>query len=276
MHMSPASPPSSILYSCFDTRQRSYEQFVAEHVLVHIIAGESHFQTPEGPHILKPGDIGLVRRHQLAKSSKVPPAEGGPFKSIVIILTQELLRDYSVLHHAAATGPYLGKGAQQLPPDPFLKAYFVSLLPYLGQPDRLTPALSALKTHEAVELLLRLDPSLNNFLFDFSEPHKIDLAGYMQQHFMYNVPLAQFARLTGRSLATFKRDFQRAFNTAPQKWLHEKRLTQAHFLIAQEHIAPALVCLEVGFENLSHFSTSFKHQFGYTTSSLVQRLRAAA
>ncbi|GAB3225028.1 helix-turn-helix transcriptional regulator [Spirosoma arcticum] len=273
--MSPVSLSPTILYSCLDTRQRNYEQFVPEHVLVYLIAGESHFQTPEGPHVYLPGTIGLVRRHQLVKSHKVPPAGGGPFKAINIILTQELLRGYSVGHHLAADGPYRGPGTWQMPPDPFLKAYFDSLLPYFDQPSQLTPALAALKTHEAVALLLRLEAGLKNFLFDFNEPHKIDLVGFMEQNFSYNVPLAQFARLTGRSLATFKRDFQRAYGLAPQRWLHEKRLTQAHFLIAQQLQAPAVVCLEVGFENLSHFSTSFKQQFGYTASSLVHR-RAAA
>jgi AraC-like DNA-binding protein len=29
------------------------------------------------------------------------------------------------------------------------------------------------------------------------------------------------------------------------------------------------VYLEVGFENLSHFSTAFKQEFGYTASSLA-------
>ena len=93
----------------------------------------------------------------------------------------------------------------------------------------------------------------------------------MLQHYTFNVPLAQFAKLTGRSLATFKRDFQRVFHTAPQRWLHQQRLGQAHFLIAQHQQPPAKTYLEVGFENLSHFSTAFKQYFGYTASHLAQQ-----
>jgi NAD(P)-dependent dehydrogenase (short-subunit alcohol dehydrogenase family) len=36
-------------------------------------------------------------------------------------------------------------------------------------------------------------------------------------HFSYNIPLTQFAKLTGRSLSTFKQDFVKIFNTTPEK-----------------------------------------------------------
>jgi AraC-like DNA-binding protein len=102
-------------------------------------------------------------------------------------------------------------------------------MPYFSQPEKLTPTLEHVKTIEAIELLLR-NPALKNFLFDFSEPHKIDLEAYMNRHFSYNVPLAQFAKLTGRSLSTFKRDFVKIFHTTPEKWLQKRRLEMAHFL----------------------------------------------
>jgi AraC family transcriptional regulator, exoenzyme S synthesis regulatory protein ExsA len=63
----------------------------------------------------------------------------------------------------------------------------------------LTKSLAKLKTNEAIELLLRYDHNLKDLLFDFSQPHKIDLEAYMNQHYKYNVSLKQFAKLTGRS-----------------------------------------------------------------------------
>lgn len=262
-------PPFNILYSCVDARERSNEQFVAEHALGFIQSGEAHFQSPQGLRVYGPGAIGLVRRNQLLKSLKVPPLGGGAFKAINIVFDREVLRRYGAEHQLAASDTYAGPDFVDLSADPFLKGYFESLLPYFDQPAQLTPALTELKTREAIELLLRANPGLNTFLFDFSEPHKIDLAAFMQQHFHYNVSLEQFARLTGRSLATFKRDFQKLFGTSPQKWLHQRRLEQAHHLLATEHQRPAAVYLEVGFENMSHFSAAFKQHFGYNASSLV-------
>ncbi|SEJ83902.1 hypothetical protein SAMN05216327_12340 [Dyadobacter sp. SG02] len=71
--------------------------------------------------------------------------------------------------------------------------------------------MALIKTREAVELLLQYDPALKELLFDFSEPHKIDLEAYMNEHFTFNVPTTQFARSTGRSLTSFKRDLEKIF-----------------------------------------------------------------
>jgi AraC-like DNA-binding protein len=147
-----------------------------------------------------------------------------------------------------------------------LKGYFDSLLPYFNNAEQPKMIMAELKTNEAVELLLRLDSGLKNFLFDFSEPYKIDLEAYMNQHYMYNVPAAQFARLTGRSLAGFKRDFEKIFNTSPGQWLQQKRLSEAYYLITKKGRKPSDVYLDVGFENLSHFSYSFKKAFGIAPS----------
>jgi len=60
-------------------------------------------------------------------------------------------------------------------------------------------------------LLLQINPAFKNILFDLDQPGKTDLAEFMQQHFRFNVELKRFAYLSGRSLATFKRDFEKIF-----------------------------------------------------------------
>jgi AraC-like DNA-binding protein len=123
-----------------------------------------------------------------------------------------------------------------------------------------------LKVKEAVKILLHTMPRLRNLLFDFSEPYKIDLEKFMLSHFHYNIPVAEFAQLTGRSLAGFKRDFQKMFGMAPRQWLQEKRLLEARHLIEKKNKKPSAIYLDLGFETLSHFSHSFKKKFGKTPS----------
>lgn len=129
-------------------------------------------------------------------------------------------------------------------------------------------ALLRIKQKEALMLLLEYDPTLKDVLFDFSEPYKIDLEAFMNRNFRFNVHLDRFACLTGRSLATFKRDFQKIFGTAPRRWLQQKRLQEAHYLITQKGKAASDIYLDLGFENLSHFSFAFKKQYGSTPSTL--------
>lgn len=90
----------------------------------------------------------------------------------------------------------------------------------------------------------------------------MDLERFMLSNFHYNVPVEKFARLTGRSLAGFKRDFQRIFGMAPRHWLQERRLTEARHLIETKNKKPSAIYLDLGFESLSHFSHSFKKKFG--------------
>lgn len=256
----------NLLYSCVDKKQRANESFVQEHAFGYIISGESHYKTNEGIKVAGPGTIGLVRRNQLIKSDKVPPIGGGDFKAVNIFLDQAFLRRYSAENKLAPVDSYRGDKIRILPPDPFIKGYFDSLLPYFDHPKMASNAMTELKSREAVELLLRLDPTFYDFLFDFSEPYKIDLEAYMNQHYMYNVPSARFATLTGRSLASFKRDFEKVFHTSPGQWLQQKRLQEAYYLISEKGRKPSDVYLDVGFENLSHFSYTFKKAYGVSPS----------
>jgi AraC-like DNA-binding protein len=256
---------NNLMYSCVDKKQRANESFVPEHAFGYIISGETHQKTSEGTRVFSAGTVGLIRRNQLVKSEKVPGLEG-EFKSINIFLDQPFLRRYSAEHKLTPAKPYTGSHVQILQPDPFIKGYFDSLMPYFDQPERATDNMAELKTKEAVELLLNFNPEFYDFLFDFSEPYKIDLEAYMNQNYMFNVPAAQFAKLTGRSLASFKRDFEKIFRTSPGQWLQQKRLNEAYYLIREKGQKPSEVYLDVGFENLSHFSYTFKKAFGIVPS----------
>jgi len=258
---------NNLLYSCVDQKQRGNEQFVHEHALGYIISGESHLITNEGLKVFKAGTMGLIRRNQLIKSIKVPPS-GGEFKSVNIFLDQAFLRKYSAENKLSKVEKYTGDPMLLLPPDPFLEGYFDSLLPYFKHQSQPQNTLAELKTREAVELLSRLSPDYFEFLFDFSEPYKIDLEAYMNRHYMFNVPTAQFARLTGRSLASFKRDFEKVFGMPPGQWLQQKRLSEAYYQIREKGRKPSEVYLDVGFENLSHFSYTFKKSYGVAPSML--------
>jgi AraC-like DNA-binding protein len=256
---------NNLLYSCVYEKQRGNEQFVHEHALGYVMAGETHLLSNEGLIIIPSGSIGIARRNQLVKSVKVPPP-GGEYKAVNIFLNQEFLRRYCTENKIGPVGKYTGNYMRALPSDPFLIGYFHSLLPYFSHNVQPGETMSELKTREAVELLLRVDPSLKYFLFDFSEPHKIDLESFMNRNYMYNVPSGQFAKLTGRSLAGFKRDFEKVFKSPPGQWLQKKRLAEAHFLITRKRRKPSEVYLEVGFENLSHFSYAFKKAYGVAPS----------
>lgn len=261
----------NILYSCAYQKEQSVEQFLPEHALGITLSGEAQYFMNEGTFEVKAGSMGLMCRNQLLKKYKKPSLTGEPFKSIGIIFDQDTLHQYASENDIYHQKMYKGSRVIDLSGDALLKGFFDSLLPYVDTPEKLTPKISVLKTREAIELLLQIDNSFQNLLFDFQEPHKIDLEAFMNHNYKYNVPLPTFAKLTGRSLSTFKRDFAKILNASPEKWLQQKRLEQAYYLISNKKQRPSEVYLEVGFENLSHFSFAFKKAFGLTPTELIQQ-----
>jgi AraC-like DNA-binding protein len=155
-----------------------------------------------------------------------------------------------------------GNAVIDLKPDPLYKNYFDSLPPYIQLNEEEDAGLVALKLREAILLLLKVNPELKDILFDFSEPGKIDLEAFMNKNFHFNVDLNRFAYLTGRSLATFKRDFEKLFHLSPSRWLQQRRLAEAYYLIKKKGKTASDIYLDLGFEDLSHFSFAFKKQFG--------------
>src|SRR5690606_22812287 len=146
---------------------------------------------------------------------------------------------------------------------PLLESCLASLIPYFDMKEPFPGNLALLKIMEAISILRAIDTGIDSVLANFDDPHKVNLISFMEKNYMFNMPLEKFGYLTGRSLTTFKRDFVKAFNTTPQRWLTQKRLELAHYQLAEQKSKPVEVCYEVGFENLSHFSFAFKKRFGY-------------
>ena len=258
----------NFLYSHSQQRIKSTEHYFPEHALGIMLSGESQYFTNEGTFVMKEGAICLMRRHQLFKKVKNLGPQGEPIALISLFLNQDFLHQYASENNIVKQSAYRGTPMINLTENVFLKGFFDSLLPYINNPKKLTVKVAELKTYEAIELLLQGGNIFQQFLFDFQEPYKIDLEAYMNHNYQYNIPLTSFAKLTGRSLSSFKRDFTKIFEITPEKWLQEKRLEQAYYLISEKKLRPSEVYLEVGFENLSHFSTVFKKKFGVNASDL--------
>ncbi|SKA37522.1 AraC-type DNA-binding protein [Chitinophaga eiseniae] len=255
------------VYSCAFEKYRGHEEFIPEHFLGFQLSGETHAFHADGQAVIGENTVVFVPKNQLIRTIKYPSREGN-YQFLAITLDTEALRRYAAENKISVSNRYPDGPKLFFRPDEFLRSFFVSLTPYINRTKEATPKLADLKIREAIELLLQSQPDFKNLLFDFSEPHKIDLQAFMHQHYMFNVPVVTLARLTGRSLSGFKRDFTKTFGATPKVWLKERRLEEAHYLIKHKQQKPADFYLDLGFENLSHFYFAFRQKYGVTTSEV--------
>ncbi|RZJ69120.1 MAG: AraC family transcriptional regulator [Flavobacterium sp.] len=264
--------PGVIFYSYLSTQRRQKACFWNHHSLILQVSGEFTLETSEQSISMGAGEMLLIGKNQLGTLTKTP-GENGSYETIVISLQEDLMRKIALEEKITPVGKYIGRPNLLIPANEFLQGYFQSIVPYARSSGAsMTDEMGILKVKEGIKLLLLALPTLRNFLFDYAEPYKIDLEKFMLNNFHFNVPIEKFAQLTGRSLAGFKRDFQKTFDLPPRQWLLSKRLDAAKFLIENKHLRPSAIYLELGFESLSHFSHSFKKKFGLIPSQLNKRI----
>lgn len=256
--------PGVIFYSYLSAERKEKVCFWNHHTLVLQVSGQLILETSAQTISLTGGELLLIGRNQLGTLTKTP-LPGGNYETIVISLQEDLLRKIVLEEKLESDRKYMGPPNLLIPSNEFLQGYFQSIIPYARRSGaEMTDEMGILKVKEGIKLLLLAMPELRNFLFDFSEPYKINLEKFMLSNFHFNVPVERFAQLTGRSLAGFKRDFQKAFGMPPRQWLQQKRLSAAKYLIETKHLKPSEIYLDLGFQSLSHFSHSFKKKFGHS------------
>lgn len=218
-------------------------------------------------------------RRDCTASLKKLPTEGRPFRSVTMNLSRDFLKGYFAEHLSQSKLPSkatsLPVPAVKLKKTDALKQLFATLASFETHPDDLGQTTLHGLLSSAVECLLKADERFYPTLFDFYETWKIDLLDFMEHHFTESLTMGEFASYTGRSLATFKRDFEKISSLSPERWIMEQRLMLARQLMKDEGAKPKEAFLATGFKNRSHFSASFKRRFGYTPSQLTQQIANA-
>lgn len=260
--------PGVIFYSYLSAERKEKVCFWNHHTLILQVSGQLTLETSVQNISITGGEMLLIGRNQVGTLIKTP-LPGANYETIVISLQEDLLRKIVLEEKLEADRKYVGPPNILIPSNEFLQGYFHSIVPYARSSGAaMTDEMGILKVKEGIKLLLLAKPELRNFLFGFSEPYKLDLEKFMLSNFHFNVPVERFAQLTGRSLAGFKRDFQKTFGSPPRHWLQDKRLNAAKQLIEMGHQKPSAIYLDLGFESLSHFSYSFKKKFGMAPTEL--------
>lgn len=261
---------SGIFLSCFSEDSTKCIHSTPEHVLVYLYSGEQIIEDRNKTIKLKAGDCALVRRDHRLKMYKNGKGDD-LYKGISLTFKRGILREfYSNLNKAEIPVNFtvFDTNVFKIVPDTAITSLFQSLIPYFDSNVKPTESITKLKLQEGIYALLNSNEQFYPILFDFAEPWKVDILEFLNNNYMDDLSMEQIASFTGRSLATFKRDFKKVSNLTPQKWLIKKRLEMAYVKLKEKGKKVHDVYLEVGFKNPSHFATSFKKQYGCSPSEI--------
>lgn len=260
---------SNVLIASYfaDDRECAHEN--REHTLIYQCSGRLEIEERGKKTVLYPGDCAFMRRdNRMWLQKRI--GKGESYRSIVLKFSKAFLREF-----------YQTLDRQQIPIDskrekasllllpknrPDIRSLFESVIPYFDAGEKPSEKILKLKMIEGVYVLLNTDCNLYASLFDFVEPWKIDILDYLNENYMCDLSMKEIASYTGRSLATFKRDFAKVSDLTPQKWIIRRRLEAAHDLIRSGKKKVTEACFDVGFKNLSHFSKVYKETYGVAPS----------
>ena len=261
---------TSVAKTCLVGPQIAKEQFIAEHLFFFMAKGIMSGYYGGKNYKLGPGEYGVARKNRLGRQN--PSNADDKHEKIIFVFDEPFLKTFQQKHRiitpkSSSDEPFFAIDGGEL-----IANFIRSLTPFYNSLGQIDNALVDVKREELLLILLQLKPELPGVLFDYRMPGKIDLEEFMNRNYKFNVSTERFAYLTGRSISAFKRDFKHIFNNTPSRWLVERRLTEAYFLMDKRHKKPKEIYLDLGFEDLSHFCFAFKRLFGVTTTALAGQM----
>lgn len=244
-----------------------------EYAVNYVYSGEMVLDNgQEQIHVGKGECVFIPRDHHITMYKRT--CQGERYCGVFLMFTRNFLREA----YARAVSLRMPAGEERLKPEVVklprtaeLASLFASMTPFFDPSVKPQEDFMQLKLQEGLLALLHVDCRFASLLFDFSEPWKIDILDFMNKNYMYEFSQEDLAHYTGRSLATFKRDFKKVSDLTPEKWLIRKRLEVAYDLLRDGGRKVADVYARVGFKNKSHFSAAFKRFYGISPSAVDMR-----
>ncbi|MBO9203407.1 MULTISPECIES: helix-turn-helix transcriptional regulator [Niastella] len=245
--------------------------FITEHTLIFVLHGHKYLHLEEQTHMAEAGHLVLLKRGIYALSEFVP--DGLNYEALLLFFTDDFVKKFMHTHQLTTTQSPVTGAHLVVPTNELLNGFKTQFMGYFGKNLPGLESILQLKLQELMLLLLAgpQGQQVKTFFqsIAFGQPLEIDFI--VRKHLFQPLSLDELAKLSGRSLASFKRDFQHQYNSAPKKWINEQRLDHARMLLLHSNKNVTEVAMECGFENIPHFIKIFKQKFGVTPNSVRGR-----
>jgi AraC-like DNA-binding protein len=195
----------------------------------------------------------------------VHPSSGETMEVVAVHLYPDLLKEIYHTEIPPSLKPnYINSHSKRIENTLFITQFVHGLNIYFENPALVTPDLLILKLKELILLLLQSDKAttIADLFAQLFSPREVKLKDVVQTHLFSDFTIPELAILSGQSLSSFKREFQKLYNATPASYIRTKRLQEAQRLLQISTLSISEIGYQVGYNDISHFSKVFKKHIG--------------
>ena len=213
--------------------------------------------------VYKAGDTILILEYSDYKAQRFLSQETNLFEALVFVLPDVNPGSYKNIdsaEHKKNQHPSILKNE-------ILISSFKALSPFFGGIEEIdTEKVESLRIQVSKVLYSTKYKSIRNQLC--GDKHR--LVSFLHQHISKKNTVDELAIKYGSSTSTFQRLFVKELGVSPHQWIKDQRLHYARCEMQFQQKKASEMYLELGFEDLAHFSKEFKKKFGYNPSDTYE------
>lgn len=147
-----------------------------------------------------------------------------------------------------------------------LAAFIQSLVIYFESPELTNDAILTGKIRELVLLLVQTNyaKSINDLIDQLFSPQLASFRETIEAHIFSRASINDLARLTGMSLSSFKRHFEKIYQDSPAQYIQSKKIQEACNLLLRSSLSIREIAYRTGFQDPSHFTKVFRKWAGHS------------
>lgn len=252
---------------------RFVADFNNEACFIHFFAGEARINAPQSSFLIKSKESVVLKCGKYI-ADLFQYGKADEYEILVFHLYPDILREI----YKDELPPFVKDSNKQtsffkpIDSSELVSRFVESLQFYFENPAFVNDELLRLKIKELILFLLKTEnaATIENLFSDLFTPKKVSLMDVVQDHLFSNLSINSLAELCHLSVSSFNRNFQKIYGDTPANYIKEKRLLRARDLLAHSHLTITEVAMESAFNDLAHFSRSFKQTFGMSPKAYRQ------
>lgn len=254
----------NLVESCsHDASDQTGNMFLKDHMLLFVLEGSNRITHGKREYLVSKNEMVLLKKNISISYDKTgSKLSGGIYDSIMFFLKEEFIVDFIKMAGIKTMKTAELADVNVKPVREPLLSFVSSIKGHFNAPEKVDKRLLKMKIMELLFDLVQIDNNLLLQLIQLKKQFTTDITTVIEENYMSPLRLEDFAYLSGRSLASFKRDFNTIYKVSPAQYIKEKRMNKAKELLVSTDWAIQDICYTVGLENVSHFSRAFKEFSG--------------